>query len=270
MCKGLDRLAAYEYRPPVLEDEIAADTAPKFIDVEILGHIFEQSITDLEQLHQEIAGGPAAEPAKAAPSRRKKEGAFYTPAFITRYIVSATLKPVLDERFEALRRAHHEKAAASGRQGAGRSQRLRCGRAQGGPEKGPGIILGSTGRNALAGLRIVDPACGSGAFLIEAFEQLHAVYQQSNARLTELRGPQLFDVDRQILQSNLFGVDLNPEAVEICRLSLWIKTAQVGKVLTSLDHNVLVGNSVVADPAVHPKALNWQAAFPGGVRGRRV
>jgi hypothetical protein len=48
VCKGLDRPAAYEYRPPALDDEIAAGTAPKFIDVEILGHIFEQSISDLE------------------------------------------------------------------------------------------------------------------------------------------------------------------------------------------------------------------------------
>jgi hypothetical protein len=55
VCKGLDRLAAQEYRPPALDDEIAAGTAPKLIDVEILGHIFKQSIDDLEQLHQEIA-----------------------------------------------------------------------------------------------------------------------------------------------------------------------------------------------------------------------
>src|SRR5439155_1800417 len=93
----------------------------------------------------------------------------------------------------------------------------------------------------LATLRIVDPACGSGAFLIEAFEQLYAAYQQAQARYTELHGPTLFDTDRQILQNNLFGVDLNSEAVEICRLGLWIKTAQAGKVLTSLDHQVRVG-----------------------------
>ncbi len=114
----------------------------------------------------------------------------------------------------------------------------------------------------LATLRIVDPACGSGAFLIEAFEQLHAAYSQAKARLTELRGHKLFDVDRQILQHNLYGVDLNDEAVDICRLSLWIKTAQAGKVLTSLDHNIRVGNSVIADPAVHPRAIDWKSAFP--------
>ena len=87
--------------------------------------------------------------------------------------------------------------------------------------------------------------------------------RRSNDRLQELRGHRtLFDLDRQILQDNLYGVDLNEEAIEICRLSLWIKTAQRGKVLTSLDHNIRVGNSVVNDPAVDPKAFDWQAAFP--------
>jgi hypothetical protein len=76
VCKGLDRLAAYEYRPPALDDEIAAGKAPKFIDVEILGHIFEQSISDLEQLHEEVSKGAEreAEPPKAGLSRRHKEG----------------------------------------------------------------------------------------------------------------------------------------------------------------------------------------------------
>ena len=86
-------------------------------------------------------------------------------------------------------------------------------------------------------LRILDLACGSGAFLIEAFDQLHALYETSNARLEELCAQRtLFDLDRQILQHNLYGVDLNAEAVQICRRSLWIKTAARGKRLTSLDH----------------------------------
>jgi Eco57I restriction-modification methylase/TaqI-like C-terminal specificity domain len=50
--------------------------------------------------------------------------------------------------------------------------------------------------------------------------------------------------------------------VDICRLSLWIKTAAVGKELTTLDHNIQVGNSVIADSEVHPRALDWQARFP--------
>lgn len=112
-------------------------------------------------------------------------------------------------------------------------------------------------RDELQTVRLLDPACGSGAFLIEAFDQMHAAYQRSNDRLVELRGHRtIFDVDRTILQKNLFGVDLNEEAVEICRLSLWIKTAQYGKQLASLDRNIIVGNSVVSDPAVDPKALD--------------
>ena len=119
-------------------------------------------------------------------------------------------------------------------------------------------------QDELATLRVVDPACGSGAFLIEAFEQLFAAYALAAARLTELQmgGRTLFDIDKHILQNNLYGVDLNDEAVDICRLSLWIKTAQLGKELTSLDHNIRVGNSVIADRAVHPRAFDWRAEFP--------
>jgi hypothetical protein len=69
-------------------------------------------------------------------------------------------------------------------------------------------------------------------------------------------------INPTILRENLFGVDLSPEAVEITALSLWIRTAERGKTLADLSHNIQCGNSVVSDPAVHPKAFNWQAAFP--------
>ena len=80
----------------------------------------------------------------------------------------------------------------------------------------------------------------------------------------ELRGqPTLFDPDRTILRHNLYGVDLNEQAIEICRLSIWIKTAQRGKRLTDLDHSIRAGNSLVSDPDVDPRAaLDWQATFP--------
>lgn len=118
-------------------------------------------------------------------------------------------------------------------------------------------------QDELATIRLLDPACGSGAFLIQSFDQLHAAYEASNDRLFELRGHRtLFDLDRQILQNNLYGVDLNEEAIEICKLSLWIKTAQRGKILTSLDHTIRVGNSIVSDPTIDPVAFDWESAFP--------
>ena len=57
-------------------------------------------------------------------------------------------------------------------------------------------------------------------------------------------------------------MDLNEEAIQICQLSLWIKTAARGKQLTSLDHTIREGNSVISDTAAHPKAFDWPAAFP--------
>jgi len=113
-------------------------------------------------------------------------------------------------------------------------------------------------------VRILDPACGSGAFLIEAFDQLHEVYQEAADRLYELRGSRsLFDPDRTILEKNLYGVDLNEEAIQICRLSIWIKTAQRGKRLTDLDRTIRIGNSLVNDPDLDPRnAFDWKSAFP--------
>ena len=131
------------------------------------------------------------------------------------------------------------------------------------PQRAALIRFWAGWQEELGNIRILDPACGSGAFLIEAFDQLYTTYQASNDRLEELSGqPTLFDLDRQILQNNLYGVDLNAEAVQICQLSLWIKTAARGKILTSLDETVCEGNSVVSDRDVHPKALNWDDAFP--------
>jgi type II restriction/modification system DNA methylase subunit YeeA len=98
-------------------------------------------------------------------------------------------------------------------------------------------------------LRILDPACGSGAFLIEAFDQMFAEYTKAQGFLSELDGPTLFGGNRTVLTHNLFGLDLNAEAVEIARLSCWIKTAAKGKQLTTLDDNIKQGNSVVGDPS---------------------
>src|ERR1700730_11626146 len=83
-----------------------ADEEDRVIDVDILGHIFEQSITDLERLRNELDG--LAEPlgAEKHKTRRKKEGAFYTPSFITRYIIEQALGGVLRDRFEQLRQRH--------------------------------------------------------------------------------------------------------------------------------------------------------------------
>lgn len=263
VCAYFRDLGQYEYRPP---SEVAADTESEdesgLIDVEILGHIFEQSITDLEQIRNELDGLVKPAGKETHKTRRKKEGAFYTPSFITRYIIEQALGGVLNERFERLRVTQQDAATGAAKKVLADprvyelDKLTKSGRAA-------LVKFWEAWQDELTSIRLLDPACGSGAFLIEAFDQLHAAYQLSNDRLAELRGHRsLFDLDKRILENNLYGVDLNEEAIEICRLSLWIKTAERGKALTSLDHSIRVGNSVVSDPAVHPRAFEWQATFP--------
>ena len=205
--------------------------------------------------------------AKAKVSRRKREGAFYTPAYITRYIVEQALgrrapRPVR----ERSAREHAEKAKAAARASWPIPRPTTSIRSRP-PQREALLAFWLDWQHELGSIRILDPACGSGAFLIEAFDQLHAEYEQTNDRVRELRGfAELFDLDRKILQENLYGVDLNEEAVHIAKLSLWIKTAVKGKELTSLDHNLRVGNSIVADPADRPAGVRLAGRIPGGLR----
>ena len=278
VCGSFRDLGAYDYRPASQAAQSAAGSS--LIDVEILGHIFEQSISDLEKLRSQLSvvSGPSQEDGLPSPSlptmtaktpqtartRRKKEGAFYTPAFITRYIIEQALGGVLKDRFARLRREHEEAAAKKGpaRTALADPNVYKLDDLK--PAARAALVkFWESWQDELGSVRLLDPACGSGAFLIEAFDQLHAAYQASNDRLQELRGHRtLFDLDKRILENNLYGVDLNEEAIEICRLSLWIKTAERGKVLTSLDHTIRVGNSVVSDPAVYLRAFDWHGEFP--------
>ena len=261
VCGYFRDLGDYDYRPA---HEVARDkegeTARLMVDVDILGHIFEQSITDLERLRNELDEQTAH--TKKTKSRRKTEGAFYTPAFITRYIIQQALGGVLSARFEALRKRYEQEAAGTGRSVMADPNVYELDKLNN-PQRAALIRFWEAWQQELGSVRVLDPACGSGAFLIEAFDQLYTVYQASNDRLEELSGqPTLFDLDRQILQNNLYGVDLNAEAVQICQLSLWIKTAARGKILTSLDKTICEGNSVVSDRDIHPKAFDWEAEFP--------
>ncbi len=262
VCNHFRDIGEFDYRPA---SEVAINSADpgglSLIDVDILGHIFEQSISDLEKLRDAVDGMTQKQSANER-TRRRREGAFYTPAFITRYIVSETLGTVLADRFERLRLQQSKKATGTARKCLDDPAVYDLD-ALNNPQREALIRFWEAWQDELSSVRVLDPSCGSGAFLIEAFDQLHATYLESNDRLAELRGERtLFDLDRKILQDNLYGVDLNEEAIEICRLSLWIKTAARGKVLTSLDHTIRVGNSIVADPAIDSRAFDWQAAFP--------
>ena len=71
------------------------------------------------------------------------------------------------------------------------------------------------------------------------------------------------DIDKDILENNLSGVDINEESVEIAQLSLWLRTAKPHRKLNSMNQNIKCGNSLISDPAIAgDKAFDWQKEFP--------
>ncbi len=217
------------------------------VDVNILGHIFEHSLGDIENVEAEIKG----EKLEREKSKRKKDGIFYTPKYITKYIVENTLGKICSEKrieFDILDEDYAK----------GRKNRKK--------ETIKALDQKLTDyRNWLLSLTILDPACGSGAFLNQALEFLieeHRKIDELHAQL--LGGDILFpDITTEILGNNIFGVDLNEESVEIAKLSLWLRTAQKGRKLNTLSNNIKCGNSLIDDPAVAgKKAFNWQKEFP--------
>lgn len=228
------------------------------LNVNILGHIFEQSITDIEELKAQIAGAAH----DASKGKRKKDGIFYTPEYITRYIVQETVGGYLEERkvecgFEALPTitdADWQSIKRDKRNVLTYNKTIER-----------HIAAWTAYREKLAAVKVCDPACGSGAFLNQVFDFLYAEGQRVNAELARLQLGQTTtgDLQKDILQNNIYGVDVNPESVEITRLSLWLKTADRSKELTSLDHTIRCGNSLVDDPNVAGEtAFDWAAAFP--------
>lgn len=108
-------------------------------------------------------------------------------------------------------------------------------------------------------IRVLDPACGSGSFLIEAFDVLdrHLAQHGMEDHRVHPRKRRL-----HILQHNLYGVDLDPQAVEVARLNLLLRAANERGLLPML-HHLKVGNSLIDDPDVAGEhAFDWQREFP--------
>ena len=249
------------------------------VSVNVLGHIFEQSITDLEQL-QELADTGAFElvaleaqaksTSRATSGARKEHGIVYTPEFITAFVVEQSLGKTLQERREAC--AEHFRAEASSAQAPmtwrkPTKEEKAYARLLAQPERVVELAFWRAWQAELTGIKVCDPACGSGAFLVAAFDVLLAEYTNVNEQIAAITGSmEVFHADREILNGNLFGVDLNAESIEITKLSLWLKTARHGKPLESLEANLRVGNSIVSSAdgglAYDPKAFDWSTAFP--------
>lgn len=205
------------------------------LSVNILGHIFENSIGDIEELKDQTK------------TRRKKDGVFYTPEYITDYICRSTIIPYLSRSGTAsnVHELIYEYEI---------NNELN--------------ILD----NKLKNIKIVDPACGSGAFLNKAVDvlfEIHKAFHDSKYSNDNSLDSWFDDLEsrKQIISENIYGVDVNEESVEITKLSLFLKLATIkgisgGFKLPNLDKNIKCGNSLIDDESiVGDKAFNWQNEF---------
>jgi len=223
------------------------------LPISVLGHCFESSLGDLDAARGERQ------------NTRHSDGIYYTPDWVTRYICRHTLKPLV------------ERCAAEALQATVKTL---------GPrpdgDSAPWLLHSFHATwNAVADLRIVDPACGSGAFLAMGLrvlrELLEPAYRQALAAASSLPDVPEDTVHDdmpgfQILQDTprsralaglkalpplercFYGVDLHAEAALLAQLSLWLESATPGRKLANLGDQIRVANSLTAD---------WRQLFPG-------
>lgn len=223
------------------------------VDVNILGHIFENSLNELDELKAELEGHVFDK----TKSKRKKDGIVYTPKYITKYIVDNTVGKLCAEKKAELGIIEEDYYSDKKRQ-----------------KKTIQALAEKLNvyRNWLLKITICDPACGSGAFLNQALNFLIDEHRLIDEMQAKLFGDTLVlsDVEKSILENNLFGVDINEESVEIAKLSLWLRTAQPNRKLNDLSNNIKCGNSLIDDPTVAgEKAFDWEKEFPQ-VFGRKA
>jgi hypothetical protein len=213
------------------------------VDVNILGHIFENSLNEIESVNAEIEGTDFDK----QKTKRKKDGVFYTPKYITKYIVDNTVGKLCNEKKTELKIIEEEFQPK--RQKDTKKKLLAALEAY---------------REWLLQLTILDPACGSGAFLNQALDFLIKEHQYIDELQTNLLGGGLVfpNIETTVLENNIFGVDLNEESVEIAKLSLWLRTAQPRRKLNNLSSNIKCGNSLIDSKTVAgDKAFNWEEEF---------
>ncbi|HEX8681544.1 MAG TPA: N-6 DNA methylase [Ardenticatenaceae bacterium] len=147
---------------------------------------------------------------------RKATGSYYTPDYIVQYIVEQAVGPLLD----ALEEQHQPEGSDEGKVNFAR---------------------------AVLNLNVLDPATGSGHFLVAATDFIARRLVEQEVDTTQgLEGEAALNYwRRRVVQSCIYGVDLNPLAIELAKLSLWLNTVARDKPLSFLDHHLRAGNSLV-------------------------
>jgi hypothetical protein len=140
---------------------------------------------------------------------RKATGSYYTPDYIVKYIVDQAVGPLLQQTVGS---TPHDKTMVE----------------------------------RLLAIKVLDPSMGSGHFLVEATEYIARFMVEQNVPPEGVtKEAELAYWKRRVVQSCIYGVDLNPLAVELAKLSLWLSTVAKGRPLSFLDHHLRTGNSLI-------------------------
>ncbi|MFH9083800.1 Eco57I restriction-modification methylase domain-containing protein [Streptomyces sp. NPDC017673] len=155
---------------------------------------------------------------------RKKTGSYYTPTALTEALLDSTLNPLIDE---AVKRGE-QNASANGR-----------------PDPTDTIV------EELLSLTVCDPACGSGHFLVAAARRIAKRVAAVRGRNPEPTAEAVRHALHEVVERCVYGVDLNPMAVELAKVSLWLEAMEPGKPLSFLDAHIKHGNGLIgATPAL--------------------
>ena len=235
-----------------LSTEFKGYDAKRNLSLYTLGRIFEQSITELEILTAEADNLPSLNKL----TKRKRDGVYYTPEWVVERIVRETLGRRLSNLKDD------------------------CGWPDLHSDELPNIESINKYEQQLTNIRVVDPACGSGAFLISTLRFLvdeWRALQRLRRQLTDdYLHPESLEIDviRSILSRNIYGVDINPASVEITKLTLWLFTARGDKPLSTLDEHIRTGNSLIGpdffenlapysdEEKERVNAFDWKTSFP--------
>ncbi|MFE0575157.1 Eco57I restriction-modification methylase domain-containing protein [Streptomyces albogriseolus] len=187
----------------------------RHLDAEELGSVYE-SLLELEPKHS--ATDRTFELIEVAGNSRKTTGSYYTPSSLIECLLDTTLDPVIDD---AVKRGE-ERATKAGR-----------------PDPADDIV------EELLGLTVCDPACGSGHFLVASARRIAKRVASVRERSPEPTVDAVRHALHEVVARCIYGVDLNPMAVELAKVSLWLEALEPGKPLGFLDAHVKHGNGLI-------------------------
>ncbi|HXE71787.1 MAG TPA: DNA methyltransferase, partial [Candidatus Nitrosotenuis sp.] len=212
-----DLLGALRQLAYLQQDQALLPVDFKNLGAEELGSVYES----LLELHPELnleAG--SFELKVAAGHERRRTGSYYTPRELVQCLLDSALEPVVADRLAQARRAARA--------------------ARHSPEQTRADLEG-----ALLDLKVCDPACGSGHFLIAAAHRLARHLATVRSGEEEPSPPELRRALRDVVGHCLYGVDVNEMAVELCKVALWMEALEPGRPLSFLDSKIQCGNSLL-------------------------